>query len=108
MEVGQMREEVERLLQRYADETTTREEGGQQQRSIEVVAGATTQGVRGRPRLLFCGVVAGPFAHGLLLPHEPPPSPVRHGPHFFFFDILFLFLLFILICLIFLFICLIL
>src|SRR5690606_17689903 len=58
------------------------EEGGQQQRSIEVVAGATTQGVRGRPRLLFCGVVAGPFAHGLLLPHEPPPSPVRH-PNFF-------------------------
>ena len=80
-----MREEVERLLQRYADETTTREEeGGQQQRSIEVVAGATTQGVRGRPRLLFCGVVAGPFAHGLLLPHESPPSPVRH-PNFLFF-----------------------
>lgn len=76
-----MREEVERLLQRYADETTTTEEGGRQEqqdhRSIEVVAGATTQGVRGRPRLLFCGVVAGPFAHGLLLPHEPPPSPVE-------------------------------
>jgi hypothetical protein len=71
LDVEQVRQEVERLLERYGEETMRAPHLGE-----PADEGKSVSGVRGRPRLLFCGVVAGAFAHGLLLPDEPAPSPV--------------------------------
>jgi hypothetical protein len=89
METGlgeELRVVVERLLERYGEETTVGNSDNNSGAADGRLQGTTTaQGVPGRPRLLFCGVVAGPLAHGLLLPDEPPPSPVRSAPRFVLF-----------------------
>lgn len=66
-----LRAAVEQLLSRH--EETTRPEN----RMSLASGGVVDPVVRGLPRLLFCGVAAGPLAHGLLLPHEPLPSPLE-------------------------------